>query len=455
MNILHISLGDPERHSGGLNRYCQEIMEQQRAEGNIVYILFPGGFSLRGKPYIKRRTAYKYELVNPLPVPITYGVDNPERYMKPCDKKIFIELLNLMNIDIIHIHSIQGIYKEFFEAASCLGTPMILTTHDYYPICLKSTLLKDDYEICEKGEKAKCAECNKNAGLSMAKQILLQSNIYPYIKRSFIVNKVKYRILNRHIKRKNETVAKSISNKEIEKIDALMNYYAEIVDCCSCIHCNSISTYNIYKRVFQTKFDIIPITHKGIIRRKHKRKEKEHISFGYMGGLSVYKGYEQFKNALDKLDAMGIHNWDAYFYGAGFDSLQSKDARKHYCGLFSKEDEQYVWDCIDVLVVSSQCRETFGFVVLEALSQGIPVICSNLVGSSYLVQQISDTLIYEYNCTEMLAQKMENMFNDEYYNELCREINSKHMNISMKAHNKDIEMLYIKTIEGKHMNVWE
>ena len=42
---------------------------------------------------------------------------------------------------------------------------------------------------------------------------------------------------------------------------------------------------------------------------------------------------------------------------------------------------QHVFDQIDLLVVPSIWQETFGFVVLEALSYGVPVVISENVGA--------------------------------------------------------------------------
>ena len=69
MKILHVSLADPMQHSGGLNRYCREVMEEQAKE-HEVYILYPNKSNALKKAKIKKRSANKYELMNALPVSI-------------------------------------------------------------------------------------------------------------------------------------------------------------------------------------------------------------------------------------------------------------------------------------------------------------------------------------------------------------------------------------------------
>ena len=59
---------------------------------------------------------------------------------------------------------------------------------------------------------------------------------------------------------------------------------------------------------------------------------------------------------------------------------------KNY-GEFSQTQQEKVYKELDIVVVPSFCYETFGFVVLEALSYGVPVIVSENVGSAMLLEQ--------------------------------------------------------------------
>lgn len=48
-----------------------------------------------------------------------------------------------------------------------------------------------------------------------------------------------------------------------------------------------------------------------------------------------------------------------------------------------------VFEDIDILAVPSQCPETFGLVVLEAFSYGVPVLVSKNVGAKDILQDHS------------------------------------------------------------------
>ena len=147
MNILHISLGNPKFHYGGLNRYCLDLMEQQIEEGHFVNLLYAGDYFPIKKTRIRKKSKYMYKIIGALPVPLLYGIDVAARYMRKADINAYDSFLKELCPDIIHVHSIMGIHKEFFQSASSMNIPMIFTTHDYYPICFKCMLIDmNEYE---------------------------------------------------------------------------------------------------------------------------------------------------------------------------------------------------------------------------------------------------------------------------------------------------------------------
>ena len=60
------------------------------------------------------------ELINPLPVSLDEGINDFEAYTKPCDVHIYLSFFCKEKPDVIHIHTLMGIHKEFIEAANQL-----------------------------------------------------------------------------------------------------------------------------------------------------------------------------------------------------------------------------------------------------------------------------------------------------------------------------------------------
>ena len=77
MRILHYSLGFPPYRTGGLTKFCLDLMIEQKNEGDEVALLWPGQMGFIDKRIkIKKRTDYlasnqkimSFELINPLPI---------------------------------------------------------------------------------------------------------------------------------------------------------------------------------------------------------------------------------------------------------------------------------------------------------------------------------------------------------------------------------------------------
>lgn len=48
MKILHYALGFPPYRSGGLTKYCIDLLLAQKAAGHDVAMMWPGAFSFSG-----------------------------------------------------------------------------------------------------------------------------------------------------------------------------------------------------------------------------------------------------------------------------------------------------------------------------------------------------------------------------------------------------------------------
>mgnify|MGYP000249698722 CR=1 FL=1 len=91
MNILHYSLGFPPFRRGGMTQYCLDLMIEQTKVGHQVGLLWPGRlYDLTPKSKVNQKQKYKlqndlyctsYELLNPLPIPLMDGIQDPAMYL--------------------------------------------------------------------------------------------------------------------------------------------------------------------------------------------------------------------------------------------------------------------------------------------------------------------------------------------------------------------------------------
>ena len=195
MRILHYSLGFPPYRSGGLTKFCMDLIRQQVSDGHEVGLLWPGKMNFlssevkvadRGTELYSGAEIYSFEVINPLPVPYDEGISDYDSFTKNCDESIYSTFLNKFAPDIIHIHTLMGLHESFLKAAKNQGIKMTFTTHDFFPICPKVTMFRKG-DLCSTVDSfEECSNCNKKA-LSLKKIKILQSPMYRMIKDTSVV----------------------------------------------------------------------------------------------------------------------------------------------------------------------------------------------------------------------------------------------------------------------------
>jgi len=137
-----------------------------------------------------------------------------------------------------------------------------------------------------------------------------------------------------------------------------------------------------------------------------EKNNDEKLSLLFVGEVNQRKGIYQILEAAKK-----IHNPNIEFHVVGYGIQFNEELYKEYedCVIFHgpmfSTDLQMIYSSCDVFLFPVM-GEGFGLVVLEALSAGLPVICSrNCVGSDVIVDGINGFLIDSCD-TEALQQKI-------------------------------------------------
>jgi hypothetical protein len=170
MRILHYTLGFSPYRSGGLTKYTHDLMVAQKELGHEVSALYPGGVScFHRKCYVKNEKALYginvFEMVNPLPVPLLYGVKEVDDLMdeRNLNRISFDRMLDRLKPQVLHVHSLMGLPKLYLQMAHDRGIKILYTSHDYYGLCLKVNFIDNDGAFCQCVCSEKCRLCNQNA----------------------------------------------------------------------------------------------------------------------------------------------------------------------------------------------------------------------------------------------------------------------------------------------------
>mgnify|MGYP001034316261 CR=1 FL=1 len=458
MKVLHYTLGLPPYRSGGLTKYSLDLMMAQIESGYNVNLLYPGQLGPLNKVKIIKNKDYKnvavYELINPLPVSLLGGVKNPSNFMKPLDEKsIYVNFLEEIQPDVIHIHTLMGIHCEFVETAKDLGIKLVFTTHDYYGICPKVNLFDNNSNICNDfSDGEKCISCNNNA-YSMSMIYLMQSHLYKDLKNSEFMKRLRARKKN-NIQTLEGKEAKSIEKKKSnyslslkKQFSDLRNYYINMLNMMDEIHFNSKLAKNEYEKYISATGKVVSITHAGIKdNRRRKYYNSTHaLQIGFLGPIDEYKGFPLLRKSLLELIDNNELNWHLHVFGN--DRTITLDQDENFIsfhGRYEYSNLKNIFKDIDVLVIPSIWKETFGFIGLEAISHGVPTIVTTHVGFKDLVQNHMNGLIVNPNFTE-LAEAIKYVINNRHkLQEWNENICSKEFELIIASHKESIEALYQK-----------
>ena len=408
MNILHYCLGFPPFRTGGMVKYCIDLMRAQKELGHNVGMLWPGKY-INSKPFCKIKSRKpvdgikSYELINPLPVPLLDGIVKPHLFTSVKDKSVFNDFIREEGVDVIHIHTLMGLPRELVEAANEAGVKTIFTSHDYFGICPNGSLMQGS-KVCEDDHNCKdCVICCRG-GLSIKKIKFLQSGLYRIIKNFCMIKWLRKYHLKRHgsyaINIDGNYNSLDVEDAEGNKYLLLRKFYCDILKKINAIHFNSSQSCEVYNRFINVrdKSFIITITNAAIGDNRKRKHVNDIVKLGYLGPVSdARKGFFELFSVLLELYEQGYINFELRIY----DYFISKKPFLKCHEPYNSNQLQDVMQSIDVLVVPSIWYETFGFTVLEALSYGVPVIVSDHVGAKDLIINYKTGFIYNQGKEEL------------------------------------------------------
>lgn len=378
MKILHYTLGFQPQRTGGLVKYAEDLILEQIAQGHQVTALYPGNIRLLSKKVgikkVSSRQFECYELLNSLPLALFGGISSPIAFMTPCDKNVYSTFLEEVQPDIIHIHSFMGLHKEFIEIAKNMNIRVVFTSHDYYGLAPVPHFYFNGVDYSDNNTNLAWNIMSSNA-LSVEKLRFFQVPFYPTI-RKFL------KLLGKNPKSKNNLVIREIF--EEKNYSELRHYYNEMFHLIDGYLFNSSLTKNVYEQneIKPTQSTVLSITNSSIKPHQRLTTTNNKIRVAYIGPDEEYKGYFDFIEFAKTLD---LELYEVATYG----HLPNEECPSfiEQKGYFTKETIDSVYENIDILIVPSKWKETFGLITIEALSYGVNVFVSENVGSKDLLPE--------------------------------------------------------------------
>lgn len=405
--------------------YARDLAYEQINKGNNLIMLMPGKYKANSnkseiKYFRKSENLHIYQIINGLPASAG-GVRNPEILMHNVPNNNYKKFLEGKKIDIVHVHSLIGLPREFILEAKELKIKTIFTTHDYYGICPQIKLYKyNDRHCISYSQGMECIKCNQNSNenldikrrnISVTFIGILINKIYniKFIKKCYnhyrlkAGRKDKYNSVLNSQNKTNVDNRQTKNNKKSNQYMKLREYYMDIINNFDTIIFNSKTTMNEYSKYFYLEkkdYFIIPVTHRNIKDNRGKKisikTKHSNINFAFMGNLSKSKGFFDLLDTLEEIKT-DYKSWVINIYGD--DSMINVDNYDsefyNFNGRYTHNNLSDIFAKADMLIIPSKWKETFGFIGLEALSYGVPVLASDNVGFSDLIISGENGIVYK------------------------------------------------------------
>jgi len=322
----------------------------------------------------------------------------PTRFYKGKDLSLFspsllplsgiVDRINQINPDIVHFHWICGGMIKI-EDISKITAPIVWTLHDNWAFT-GGCHIKGS---CEK-HKESCGACPR-----------LQSN-----NKNDLSSKI--------WKRKMKTFS-SISSLTIIGLSNWLN--------------NLSKESSLFKdrKHFQLPNPIDCDVYKKIDKNRAKElwglpQDKKIIVFGAMNISDGRKGYNQLKEAIDKITSEDV---EVLVFGSSrrLDELNSK-IKFHYLGfLYDDISMVTLYNAADVTIVPS-LEENLSNVIMESLSCGTPVVGFDIGGNSDLIEHKKTGYLAEKMNSEDLARGIDWVLQNDNYNKISTNSRQKVLN---------------------------
>ncbi len=324
--------------------------------------------------------------------------------------EIFKKVIKKIKPDVVHINHLSHLTVLIVDIIKELNIPIIFTLHDFWMICVRGQLIKDDYSLCLGPSLENCAKCNRKYFDS---EIQARQEVESWLATMSRINdKVDLFIAPSQFL-KNLYVEYGISNDRIIYMD-----------------------YGFDKNLLK---DI-------------KKIPSEKIRFGYLGRIIPVKGISQLIEAFNTVDHSKA---DLNIYGKPPGSIEylkkrCENSAIHFIGGYDCRDISKVLSDIDVLVVPSLWFENSPLVIHEAFVARIPVITSNLGGMAELVTDKKNGLLFEPRNIDDLKEKINQFVKNPH---LIKELSQYTEVRSIQEDVQEIEKIYYKLLNQREAKI--
>lgn len=382
-NILLIMFG--WKDEGGGTMFPRQIAKGLAATGHTVSVIYaavePG--KAQSGCYIDERMEDGVRLFAVYNRPVTFcDPQNPEREIDcPEVRDLIVKTVSRIQPDIIHYHNLVSLSMGVAGALSLTGIPTIYTSHNYWALCPRLYLFKENLSLCggPSSDGSNCASCvgaiKKNSAFALRAQE---------------GRKMLGSIISRHLAVSNRMREIFVANGHDGSRIRVLTQAPETAD-------------RIWNEIGSKRK---PLSSNGPIK------------IGFIGSVYPQKGVHVLVQALQQFGQdqveCHIHGGGAGTYVEGLHTLDQKRLAKFHGG-YDPAMLPSILAKLDLVVVPSVWEDCAPLVVAEALAARIPVVGSRIGGIPDFIRDGINGLLAESGDPKSLGAALDRFVQDRSF----------------------------------------
>lgn len=277
--------------------------------------------------------------------------------------------------DIIHAHNLFPLVTaSAYDVAIENSVPIVQTLHNYRIVCASSLLLKDGKP---------CELCISQSPYNAVRHRCYRGSVMGSFAVAHMVDKLK---------------RLDVWGQKVDQFIALTEFAKSKL---------------VEANIPENKITIKP---NFTIRQQDRDNEKSRVGVLYVGRLSAEKGIETLIDAWLKVGSETLPKLKIIGDGPLLNSIKEKCRDNKNIEILGQQAELVVNQEMAkamCLVFPSVCYEGFPMAIVEALANGLPVVCTNLGSMASIIEDGKTGLRFEPNNPDDLIQKLNHLIEDQ------------------------------------------
>jgi len=348
------------RNYGGVENYTYRLAKSLAAEGHAVTVAYAINSDTPCEPRVELSA---FDGIRVLALHCHNPRSPVDQISHAQTEWLFGKLLQEGHYDVVHFQHFIGLSFSLLRLAREAGAKVCATLHDFYAICPRIHLFIPERGIvCSGPETAeKCVRCALADGYE---------RFEPKLRRQLI----------------------DATQARLEQARSLLLDHADLISVPSAFVAERYQRYGYPKE----RLVVEPLGIEPVLARP-RPEQGAGITFGFAGNIHDVKNYalliEAFKHVVGEA-RLRLSGGGKQADIERLQALIADDPRIRYTGYYRPSELSEVFAHFDVLVLPSMI-ESYGLVVREALSAGIPVIAARAGALPEAIEDMRNGLLFE------------------------------------------------------------